>query len=186
MTADQVEDATDIDHAAMVRACADGERHGLQSIMRAEGAMMLGVALRMLRRRDLAEDAVQDSLVLIWRKAGQFDASRGSARGWIYTILRNRCLTMIRQESWEIATEGETLERTRDEDVVEEAFERLASTSDLRRCLGGLEKAKRSAVLLSYVLGYSHGEISGRMQAPLGSVKAWLRRGLNQLRECMS
>lgn len=184
MTAERREDAPD--HADLLADCATGDRRALQAIMTAEGSLMLGIALRMLRRRDLAEDAVQDCLVLIWRKAAQFDPSRGSARGWIYTILRNRCLTMMRQESWEIATEGDVLERNQDEAVAEDAYARLATTSDLRRCLGGLEPAKRSAVLLSYVLGYSHGEISGRMQAPLGSVKAWLRRGLNQLRECMS
>ena len=186
MTVDQTAHADGGDHAALIAACAAGNRDALHTLMTVEGAQMLGVALRMLRRRDLAEDAVQDCLVKVWRKASQFDPARGSARGWLYTILRNRCLTMMRQESREIATEDETLQRTRDEDVVEEAFDRLASDSDLRRCLGGLEPARRSAVLLSYVLGYSHGEISGRMRAPLGSVKAWLRRGLNQLRECMS
>ena len=147
---------------------------------------MLGVALRMLGRRDLAEDAVQDSLVQIWRKAHQFDSARGAASGWIYTILRNRCLTKLRRESWEIATESDVLERRQDQEIIDDAYARLDSASDLRRCLTALDPAKRSAVLFSYVLGYSHGEISGRMQAPLGSVKAWVRRGLAQLRECLS
>ena len=154
--------------------------------MESEGGAMLGVALRMLGRRDLAEDAVQDSLVQIWRKAHQFDQSRGAASGWIYTILRNRCLTKLRHERWEIATEGDALERRQDQEIIDDAYARLDSASDLRRCLAALDPAKRSAVLLSYVLGYSHGEISGRMQSPLGSVKAWVRRGLAQLRECLS
>ncbi len=175
-----------VDHAALVVACARGDEDALKALMEAEGGAMLGVALRMLRRRDLAEDAVQDSLVQIWRKAHQFDQARGSANGWIYTILRNRCISKLRHESWEIATEGDALERRLDQEIIDEAYERLDTRSDLRRCLAALDPAKRSAVLLSYVLGYSHGEISGRMQSPLGSVKAWIRRGLAQLRECLS
>ena len=173
------------DLAHLIQDCARGDQTALRTIMSAEGGQMLGVAQRMLRRRDLAEDAVQDSLVLIWRKSDQFDAERGNAKAWLYTVLRNRCLTMLRKESWEIATEAETLEYKQDNDVVAQAYERLGSTSDLRRCLSGLDAEKRRAVLLSYVMGYTHGEISGRLKAPLGSVKSWLRRGLTQLRECM-
>lgn len=174
------------DHKLTLAACAQGDKAALKSLMDAEGSQMMGVALRMLRRQDLAEDAVQDSFVAIWRKAKQFDSSRGSAKGWIYTILRNRCLTMLRKESWEIANDEITLEQHQDGQIVLDAYNRLDETSDLRQCLAGLDSKKRTAVLLAYVLGYSHGEISGRLQAPLGSVKAWVRRGLAQLRECLT
>lgn len=147
---------------------------------------MLGVARRMLRRTDLAEDAVQDALVQIWRKAHQFDATRGNARGWVYTILRNRCLTMLRSEDREIATRPDTLDDTVERQVLDTAFDRLEVTTDLRRCLEGLDGTTRRAILSSYVLGHSHGEIAGRMEAPLGSVKSWVRRGLLKLRECLS
>lgn len=176
-----------IDHSALVAACAAGDRVALKTLMDHEGKRMLGVALRMLRRRDLAEDAVQESFVALWRNAGQFDPERGSATGWIYTILRNRCLTLLRQGERD-AQHGdmETFDEAADESVLEDAYHRLDANSDLRRCLSTLEPSKRMAILASYVLGYSHGEISGRMKAPLGSVKAWLRRGLTQLRECLS
>lgn len=174
------------DHAALIRGCAQGDHTALQNLMTAEGGRMLGVARRMLRRADLAEDAVQDALVLIWRRAAQFDEARGSAKGWIFTILRNRCLTMLRKECSEIAVEPEVLEDHMDHMVLDTAFDRLADTSELRRCLGMLETDTRRAILSSYVLGHSHGEIAGRMQAPLGSVKSWVRRGLLKLRECLS
>ena len=174
------------DHAQLIQACARGDTASLRSIMEAEGGRMLGVTKRMLRRLDLAEDAVQDSFVIIWQRAGQFDQTRGAAKGWLYTILRNRCLTMLRNNSWEIPTETEIMERLQDSDIIAEAYDRLDSSSDLRRCLDGLDDTKRSAVLLAYVLGYSHGEIAGRVQAPLGSIKAWVRRGLAQLLACLS
>jgi len=172
--------------AERIEACARGDRAALRRIMEAEGSRLLGIAIRMLRRRDLAEDAVQECFVAVWRKAHQFDTKTGAARGWITTILRNQCLTMLRKESWEIAEDAEVLERRRDEDVVMEAYGRLDMNSDLRRCLDRLEPRKRVAILQAYVLGYTHGEISGRIQAPLGSVKAWVRRGLVALRECLS
>jgi RNA polymerase sigma-70 factor (ECF subfamily) len=170
----------------LIRACAQGDKSALQQLMQAEGGRMLGVARRMLRRTDLAEDAVQEALVLIWRRAGQFDASRGSAKGWVFTILRNRCLTMLRKESSEIAVEPEVLDDHMDHAVLDTAFDRLGEASDLRRCLATLETDTRRAILSSYILGHSHGEIAGRMQAPLGSVKSWVRRGLLKLRECLS
>ncbi|MBN2741606.1 MAG: sigma-70 family RNA polymerase sigma factor [Rhodobacteraceae bacterium] len=154
--------------------------------MTAEGGRMLGVARRMLRRSDLAEDALQESLVLIWRNAHQFDESRGNAKGWIFTILRNRCLSMLRREDREIPVAPEMIEDTPDHLVLDTAFHRLAERSDLRRCLETLDAGTRQAILSSYVLGHSHGEIAGRMQAPLGSVKSWVRRGLLKLRECLS
>jgi RNA polymerase sigma-70 factor (ECF subfamily) len=174
------------DHSRLIKACAGGDKSALQQLMVAEGGRMLGVARRMLRRRDLAEDALQESLVLIWRRAHQFDESRGSAKGWIFTILRNRCLTMLRREEREVPVAPETIYDGADHAVLDGAFHRLAERSDLRRCLETLDGQTRQAILASYVLGHSHGEIAGRMQAPLGSVKSWVRRGLLKLRECLS
>jgi RNA polymerase sigma factor (sigma-70 family) len=182
----QLPDRSVTDHAALLKSCAGGDRAALRALMRAEGGRMNGVARRMLRRPDLAEDAVQDALVLVWRRAHQYDAERGSARGWIYTILRNRCLTLLRSESREEATAPEVIDGAAERQTVDAAFDRLEVATDLRRCLAGLDEVTRRAIIASYVLGHSHGEIAGRMAAPLGSVKSWVRRGLLKLRECLS
>ena len=186
LNAQMDEDRRLSDLADRIEACALGDRTALRAIMDQEGSRLLGIALRMLRRRDLAADALQACFVSVWRKAHQFDASRGGARGWITTILRNQCLTMLRKESWEIAESAAILERRQDEEVVMDAYGRLDMNSDLRRCLDRLEPPKGVAILQAYVLGSTHGEISGRLQAPLGSVKAWVRRGLIALRECLA
>lgn len=147
---------------------------------------MLGVATRLLRRSDLAEDAVQDAFVLIWLRAAQFDPTKGSPMGWVYTILRNRCLTLLRRENREEATAPEVFDQHEYDGMIDTAWDRLDTASDLRRCLEGLDDGTRRAILSSYVLGQSHGEIAGQMRAPLGSVKSWMRRGLLKLRECLS
>ena len=157
-------------HAALIKACANGRQSALKELMEAEGGRMLGVARRILRRQDLAEDAVQESFVLLWRRAGQFDAARGSAKGWLYTILRNRCLTMLRNSDREISVDPQEHEVASDDFVLEAAWSRLDAASDLRVCLEQLEPERRAAILSCYVLGYSHGELAGRMKAPLGSV----------------
>lgn len=174
------------DHATWIKACAAGDKSALQALMTAEGGRMFGVAQRMLRRIDLAEDAVQDAFVLIWKRSHQFDPSRGSARGWVYTILRNRCLTMLRNEDRVQPIGPEAMESAINDQDLDTAFDRLDQTDDLRRCLERLDLQTRRAILSSYVLGHSHGEIAGRMAAPLGSVKSWVRRGLTKLRECLS
>ncbi|ACM03065.1 sigma-70 family RNA polymerase sigma factor [Cereibacter sphaeroides] len=167
-------------------ACASGDRSALKAIVDAEGGRMLGVARRMLRRSDLAEDAVQDALVLVWRRAGQFDPARGSARGWLYTILRNRCLTMLRREDREVTTDAADVDTTPVPEVLASAYGGLDNATGLRQCLDRLDGSTRDAILASYVLGLSHGEIAGRLDSPLGTVKARMRRGLLKLRECLS
>src|SRR3954453_6759425 len=81
-----------------MRLCARGERAGLRAIYDLEAPAMIGVAMRILRRRDLAEEAVHDCIVQVWRKAESFDAARGQARAWLYTVLRNRALNILRGE----------------------------------------------------------------------------------------
>lgn len=176
------------DHAALLRACASGEQSALRALFESESARMIGVAARILRRRDLAEEAVQDTFVQIWRKAAQYDTSRGSALGWIYAILRNRALTILRDGAREDLTPESDLDILREaaDDTGTEAFELLHESNKLRECLERLDPSRRQSVLMSYVSGYSHGEIAGRLKVPLGTAKAWVRRGLAQLRECMA
>ncbi|MET4698610.1 RNA polymerase sigma-70 factor (ECF subfamily) [Constrictibacter sp. MBR-5] len=175
------------DYAGAIGRCASGDRAALEALFAVEAGRLLAVAKRFLHRRDLAEEAVQDAFIQIWRKAGTFDPALGSGRGWIYAIVRNRALNMLRDGAREDLVGDEHLAAWRDgESTTRDAFERLPLESRLRRCLEGLDAEKRSSILMSYVAGYSHGEIAGRLAVPLGTAKAWVRRGLAALRECMS
>lgn len=147
---------------------------------------MLGVAMRLLKRQSLAEDAVHDAFANIWNKAATFDPAAGSARGWIYTILRNRALNMLRTEGrldHQDAFDG--LLGASTEDDPETVVSSLSEASALRRCLEGLAPHKRSVLVLAYVHGLTHGEIAGRLGVPLGTMKSWVRRSLLSLKECM-
>lgn len=178
------EDLTDA-----ILGCARGDAAALRRIFDLEGGRLLGVAQRMLRRRDLAEEAVQDTLVQIWRKSGQFRAGESSAAGWIFAILRNRCLNILR-EGGRLTTLDDgalaALQEARRGSAAAEAWDALGERSALRACLDALEPGARRSILLAYVAGFTHGEIAAMQDVPLGTAKSWIRRGLTALRDCLS
>ncbi len=168
--------------AAALARCAAGERPGLRAIYDIEGARMLGVARRILRRQDLAEEAVQDCFMRVWRNARSFDPARGSGRTWLYAVLRNSALSILRDERRFVSDDDRPEEAA---PMTESALSLLPEASALRRCLEQLDANRRSVVVLAYVHGLSHGELAGRLNVPLGTVKSWIRRGLSSLQECM-
>lgn len=165
--------------AALAR-CAAGDRAALQMIYAGEAPRMIGVARRILLRQDLAEEAVHDAFMRIWRSAAGFDPHRGSARGWLYAIVRNRALSIHRNENRYDASDESALDID-----CEATMTRLPETSALRRCLERIDRPRRDVVVLAYAHGMSHGELAGRMKVPLGTVKSWVRRSLVALQECM-
>src|SRR6476620_11051535 len=179
--ASPLDSATEAQVAAALIRCAAGDRTALRVIYDAEAARMVGVARRMLRRQDLAEEAVQDAFMRVWRAAGTFDPQKGAARSWLYAILRNCALSILRDESRFISDDAADQAAP----MTESALTRLPETSALQRCLERLDPARRSVVVLSYVHGLSHGEVAGKLGVPLGTVKSWVRRSLISLQECM-
>lgn len=180
-----MQEAFDVE--AALGACARGERDALHELYRREGPSMLGVARRLLRRQALAEEAVHDAFILIWRQASTFDPAKGRGRSWIYAILRNRSLTILRGEArTELIADYEALDIESGEDGPEVAMLRLSDTGRLKHCLEQLDAVKRSALLLAYVNGLTHGELAGRFGVPLGTMKSWIRRSLVALRECVA
>ncbi|HZG21712.1 MAG TPA: sigma-70 family RNA polymerase sigma factor [Herbaspirillum sp.] len=178
-------DAVPFDHQAALLACAAGERRALQALYEQEGRYLLGVALRILRDRALAEDVLHDAFLNIWTRAASFDPARGTARGWIFTVVRHTALNRIRAMQHEVNA-GDDLEDLADaQEPAVAAPEWQADLGPLEDCLDQLSDAKRASIVYAYVDGYTHSEIAERLKAPLGSVKAWIKRGLASLRECI-
>ncbi len=175
--------------ADALAGCAKGDRNALRAIFELEGARLVAVAQRILRRRELAEDVVQEAFIQIWTKAGQYAPDRGSARGWIYAIARNRALNLVRDGKRLEFTEPDNLADLHDAEHMDHAanvWADLDRQNRLRECLSRLDETKRRSILMVYISGYTHGEIAGRLKVPLGTAKAWVRRGLASLRECMA
>lgn len=183
---------SEFDYEATLAACAAGDRSAMQRLYAQEGARLLGVVERIVRDRALAEDIVHDACVNIWTRAASFERTLGSARGWIYSVARNLALNAVRDGRREVAVDDETaaaldarasLEAWHD---MADAFAWQDSAGRIGPCLEQLEPVRRNCILHAYVDGFSHGEIARRLDAPLGTVKAWIKRSLAALRECMA
>lgn len=178
--------SADADLPRLLAAVADGDRAALRSVYERQSVRLFGVANAILRDRDVAGDALQEAFLKISRRAGQFDATRGSAEAWLAGIVRHAALDIIRARGRETPSDDPNLG---DEAVAPEAEERLAASAEgrrLRDCLAGLEPKNREGIILAFVHGLSHPQVAARLGTPLGTVKSWIRRGLLALRECLA
>ncbi|MGG5810650.1 sigma-70 family RNA polymerase sigma factor [Falsiroseomonas sp. CW058] len=178
-------DAAD-DLSPLLAAIARGDRAALRALYERQAARLFGVANAILRDRDGAADALQDAFLRIARRAAQFDPARGTAEAWLAAIVRHVALDMIRARGREIPTDDPALG---DQPVAPAAFDQVAAAAEARRlheCLAALEEKNRQGIVLAFVHGFSHAQIAARLDLPLGTAKAWIRRGLLRLRECLA
>jgi RNA polymerase sigma-70 factor (ECF subfamily) len=171
---------------ALLRACASGDQTALHNLYEGTAPQLFGLALRMLRRRELAEEIVQDCFVSVWRSAHTFDPGRGTAMAWLARIVRNRCIDLLRQRGRETPLDDASIEDC--EDPLASPADLAALSHDARRlqhCLGQLEENPRKILGLVYYEGMTYQEAAVHVGAPLGTVKSWVRRSLIRLRDCM-
>ena len=171
---------------ALLTALAAGEQAALRAIYERQSVRLFGVANAILRDRDAAADALHDAFVKIAGRAGQFDAERGAAEAWLAGIVRHAALDIARRRGREMPSDDPNLG---DAAVEPDTIERIAATADgarLRECLGRLEEKNRKGIILAFVHGLSHAQVAAKLDEPLGTVKAWIRRGLLRLRECLA
>jgi RNA polymerase sigma-70 factor (ECF subfamily) len=177
----------DFDYEAQILGCARGEQVALRRLYDQEAGQLLGVALRIVRRREVADEVLHDAFLSIWQKSATYSPALGSGRGWILTIVRNRALDVARQSGREISSSENTIEDIPSDGLGPlEALSRNRDVSALCRCLECMDEQKRACILLAYLDGYSHQQIADRLACPLGTVKTWTRRGLIGLKACLS
>lgn len=178
------------DYEAALDGCARGERQALERLYAQESARLLGVAQRLVRDSALAQDIVHDAFIKVWTGAASFDRTRGSARGWIFSITRNLALNALRNHAREVQGEDDD-EQAHAQATLEgwnetvDSFDWRVNPGRIEFCLEQLDPVRRNCVFHAYVDGYSHHEIAQKTGAPLGTVKAWIKRSLTVLRECI-
>jgi RNA polymerase sigma-70 factor (ECF subfamily) len=151
-------------------------------------AKLFGVALRILRRRDWAEEVLQECYVSIWNHAGNYAVQKSAPLTWMTSIVRNRSLDWLRRPQQEATGEEYDIAVEAWRDDSPGPLERLAASSDaaaLARCLRQLDGKQRQSIMLAFYHGLSHSEVAGHMKQPLGTVKTWVRRGLERLKMCL-
>src|SRR5690349_5501049 len=175
----------------LLAAVARGDRSAFAELYAATSAQLLALLLRMLQRRDWAEEALQDCYVRIWQKSDGYSPERGAPMAWLATIARYRALDLLRARRPEFtessfdADKPSPLEAPDQGPGPEDGAVEREGIGRLENCLKGLLEEQRRSVLLAYYEGYTHSELARRLKAPLGTVKSWVRRGLLQLRDCM-
>jgi RNA polymerase sigma factor (sigma-70 family) len=157
---------------------------------------LLGIIVRMLRERAWSEDVLQEVYVSIWNAAPNYSAARSQPMTWLMAIARNKAMDALRGSRTERRHFVRPMPTADDEgtaapDVADERagpLDQLVQAIDsqrLRQCLQGLEPAQRQAIALAFYDGLTHVELAAHMRQPLGTVKAWVRRGLERLRPCL-
>jgi RNA polymerase sigma factor (sigma-70 family) len=164
------------------------DQRAFAELYRLTSSHLYAVALRILRDAPAAEEALQESFVNVWHHARSYVAAKSQPLTWLTSIVRNRCLDQLRRR------EVETVSLNDDEEGVDVAtedptpLERLLSGADARAigaCVETLEAGQKQAIALAFFQGLSHGELARHLRQPLGTVKSWIRRGLDRLRSCL-
>ncbi len=174
--------------AALLGACGRGDRQAFSRLYQDSSAKLFGVALRILRREDWAEEVLQDCYVSIWQHAREYHPGLSAPMTWMTSIVRNRCLDRLRKPRLEVSDiDGEMIDNTTSDgpgplDMLEQSKDAQA----LARCLQALEARQRQAIALAFYDGLSHVELASHLRQPLGTVKTWVRRGLLRLKACLA
>ncbi len=166
----------------LLRAVANGDRASFRELYAEAGGRLFAVCLRLMRNREEAEDVLQEAFIRIWERSYLFDPARGDALGWMATIARNCAVDRLRRPG--------RRNLPFDEAVAEEIDAKAAlpdtlSAVALRHCLENLRPEYREVIVLSYINGMTHDDLAQALGRPSGTVKSWIRRGLEQLKGCM-
>lgn len=179
-------------HLALV---ARGDRVAFARVYELTHARLLGLAVRMLGSRAAAENVLYESFVCVWKDASDYNATLTQPMTWLISIVRDRCLDVLRSgecipESHVKSIAGYrdtlTLEALVDESC--EPFDLLAKAIELahmRTCMETLDVSARQSLALAYYQGLSSGEVARQLASPVRSVRPSIRRGLHQLKRCI-
>ena len=164
------------------------DQRAFAELYRMTSAHLYAVALRILRDAGAAEEVLQESFVNVWHHAGSYVAAKSQPLTWLTSIVRNRCLDQLRRREVETVTMDDEEEGLAIAAEDPTPLEMLLSGADARAvgaCVEALEQGQKQAIALAFFQGLSHSELAHHLREPLGTVKSWIRRGLERLRACL-
>jgi RNA polymerase sigma factor (sigma-70 family) len=173
---------------ALVALVARGDEPALAELYDRTSRVAYGLALRIVRDERLAEDAVQEGFLAVWRTAGAFRAERAKASTWILTLVHRRAVDLVRREERRRAEPlpEETLTRPGEAEApTDEAAWLRYERERVQAALAQLPDTQREAIELAYYGGYSQSELAERLGVPLGTIKSRMFSGLARLRELL-
>lgn len=176
----------DIDQLKHLLAqCSLGDRRAFETLYRSVSPRLHGVALRLMGRSDLAEEVLQESFVRIWNNASRYQSHLSAPMTWMINITRNQAIDQLRKYRDRPLNDLDAQMLVDDSPSAHDQLNSSRETSTLNRCLDKLEGMQRQSITIAYFGGLSCSELAEHLSAPLGSVKSWIRRGMEHLRRCL-
>jgi RNA polymerase sigma factor (sigma-70 family) len=177
---------------ALLDRVAARDEAALKALYDLTSGKLYGLAMRVVSHREWAEDVLQESFLTIWRVAADYRAALSPPMAWMGLIVRSRALDCLRKRTSDRSAVTQELDDTLTDTLEGNAANPMDTTQAsqqawaLHQCLGRLENRQREVVSLAYLRDLSHSELADQLRLPLGTIKTWIRRGLDQLRTCMS
>jgi RNA polymerase sigma factor (sigma-70 family) len=172
------------DDPDLLRACSNGDEQALGSLYDRYGKLAYGVALRVLRDPALAEDAVQEAFITVWRQAATYDRARGKTSTWILTLVHRRAVDLVRRQHRFNGLPAE-LKAAAPQAAVEGVDEHVTMRSEVQAALRALSSAEREVLELAYWGGLTQSEVAKALGIPPGTVKSRTFNALAKLREAL-
>jgi RNA polymerase sigma-70 factor, ECF subfamily len=174
------------DDRSLLRAVADGDRNAFAELYGRHGRYVMGLAIRVVRDSDTAQEIVQDVFTRVWQKAAAYDAGQAGVATWIMRIARNRAIDELRRRGarpvLDAISDDSPLADTA-APLPDEAADAALRRARVREALATLPDKQRQAVSLAFFGGRTHAEIARELREPLGTVKTRIRTALQTLRE---
>jgi len=177
--------------ADLLSRTALADQRAFAELYRQTSSHLYAVALRILRERAAAEEVLQEAYVSVWHHAGDYTAAKSQPQTWLTSIVRNRCLDRIRRRDIDTVTLTRDNEEETEIDLPADgpsAVELLIAGAEARSvqdCVSALEGGQKQAIALAFFQGLTHAELARQLGEPLGTVKSWVRRGLERLKQCL-
>jgi RNA polymerase sigma-70 factor (ECF subfamily) len=175
-----------------IAAVARRDAAAFRCLYEATSPKLFGFAVRILGKGEWAEEVLQESFVSVWHGAASYQPALAAPMTWMASIVRNKAFDALRRRDDIVEIDADTLER----EILEALESPQAGPADtlqargdarsLAHCLERLEGLHRQAIALAFFHDMSHSEVAGQLKLPIGTVKTWIRRGLERLRQCLS
>lgn len=184
--------------AQWLAATARQDAVAFRALYEASAPKLFGFALRICSKREWAEEVLQESFLNIWHSAAAYQTGLALPMTWMTTIVRNKAFDLLRKlrhEGADIEIDADNLQDggmgtlldqlASSEATPQEAIELKDDAQALARCFAQLQAMHRQAIALSFHHDLSHSEVAEQLSLPIGTVKTWIRRGLERLKTCL-
>ena len=167
--------------AELIVASGQQDRRAFAQLYKLSSPKLYAIALRILKHEGSAQDCLQESFINVWRQAQGYHQSQSAAMTWLSTIVRNKAIDMLRHQQRHQQGQAMLYQNEEDHHFFNDDSDQIA----LEKCFSELPIQQADCIRLAYYSGLTHSELSQYLTLPIGTIKTWIRSGLDKLRRCL-